>query len=52
MNSKEQTTRQVAYNTLTHKWEVVHIEDEVIGDKVITQFWSASLEKWVTIPTE
>lgn len=48
--NKQPKTRQVAYNPITRKFEVVHAEDEVKGSKVITQYWSGSLEKWVTIP--
>ena len=51
-NSKQPKTRYVAFNQITRKWEVVNIEDETVGSKVIEQIWSASLEKWVTIPTE
>ncbi len=55
MNSKtnkQPKTRYVAYNPISRKFEVVNIEDEVKGNKIIEQVWSASLEKWVTIPTE
>lgn len=50
--NKQPTTRLVAYNPITRKYEVVNAEDEIMGNKVIEQIWSASLEKWVTIPTE
>ncbi len=43
------TTRQIAYNPLRRKWEVVYEEDEVPAGRIITQYWSDSLG-WVTIP--
>ncbi len=43
------TTREVAYNPLRRKWEVVYEEDEVPAGQTITQYWSDSLG-WVTIP--
>lgn len=53
MNSKQTPkTRLVAYNPITRRYEVVHAEDEITGATVIEQVWSASLEKWVTIPQE
>lgn len=46
------TTRYIAYNSTTRRYEVVNVEDETVGSNVIVQYWSVSLERWVTIPTE
>ena len=48
--AKQPTTRQIAFNALTRKWQVVYTEDEVPASKVITQYYSGTLDKWVTIP--
>jgi hypothetical protein len=45
-------TRQIAYNPITRRFEVVHPEDEVTGSEVITQYWSKGLQQWVCIPNE
>ncbi len=41
----------VAYNPMTKKVERVFIEDEVPAEDIFQMFWSQSLKKYVTIPT-
>lgn len=43
-------TIQIAYNPITRKFERVYEEDEVPAHKIITLYWSGTLEKYVTIP--
>lgn len=43
-------TREVAFNPMTRKWQVVNVEDETTGNQRIMQYWSGGLNKWVTIP--
>jgi hypothetical protein len=49
MKTKIQT-RQIAFNPITRKFEVVHPEDETTGTEVIMQYWSKGLQTWVCIP--
>jgi hypothetical protein len=51
-DNPQQTCRRVAYNPITRRWEQVFAEDEVIGSKTITEYWSGALERWVTIPED
>lgn len=48
--NEQQTTKTVAYNPTTRRYEEVYAEDETVGSNVITLYWSGSLNKWVAIP--
>lgn len=48
--TNQHPTKTVAYNPLTRRYEEVHEEDEVPAHKIITLYWSGTLEKYVTIP--
>ena len=45
----QKQTKQVAFNPITRRWQEVFAEDEVPANKIVTLYWSASLEKWVTV---
>ena len=45
------TVRQVAFNPLTRRWEVVYPESEIpAGVALVTEYWCRSGNCWVTIP--
>ena len=45
------TVRQVAFNQLTRRWEVVYPESEIpAGVALVTEYWCRSGNCWVTIP--
>ncbi len=47
------TVRQVAFNPLTRRWEVVYPESEIPADvALVTEYWCRSGNCWVTIPSE
>ena len=50
MNSQP-TIKYVAYNPITRKYEEVDPEGEFGDNKVITMYWVASANRWMTVPT-
>lgn len=46
------TTKQVAFNPASRRYEEVYPESELAGEQVITMYWCQSAERYVTVPMD